>query len=184
MSSKNIYDFKIETQSGDLIPMADFKGKVLLIVNTASRCGFTPQYKDLENLYEKYHEKGLEILDFPCNQFGQQSPESDSETTQFCQLNYGTKFPQYKKIEVNGEEETELYKWLKQQKGFGGFDTNTKLGKLLDDMMSKQDPNYADNPDIKWNFTKFLVDRHGNVVARFEPTDSMKSVEKEIQKIL
>ena len=164
--------------------MSDFKGKVLLIVNTASRCGFTPQYEDLERLYEKYNSKGLEILDFPCNQFGQQSPESDAETTQFCQLNYGTKFPQFKKIEVNGANETELYKWLKQQKGFGGFDTNTQFGKLLDEMMSKQDPNYADSSDIKWNFTKFLVDRNGNVVARFEPTDSMENVEKKIQEII
>ena len=184
MSGKNIYDFKIVSQSGDSIPMSDFKGKVLLIVNTASRCGFTPQYDDLERLYEKYSGKGLEILDFPCNQFGQQSPESDEETTQFCQLNYGTKFPQYKKIDVNGANETELYKWLKQQKGFGGFDTNTQFGKLLDEMMSKQDPNYADSPDIKWNFTKFLVDRDGNVVARFEPTESMENVERKIQEIL
>ncbi|MCM1490628.1 MAG: glutathione peroxidase [Muribaculum sp.] len=184
MSDKSIYDFKIVSQSGDTIPMSDFKEKVLLIVNTASRCGFTPQYEDLERLYEKYHDKGLEILDFPCNQFGQQSPESDKETTQFCQLNYGTKFPQYKKIEVNGANQTELYKWLKQQKGFGVFDTNTQFGKILDEMMSKQDPNYADSPDIKWNFTKFLIDREGNVVARFEPTDSMEIVEREIQKIL
>ncbi len=184
MAQKNIYDFKIVSQKGDSVPMSDFKGKVLLIVNTASRCGFTPQYEDLERLYEAYNEKGLEILDFPCNQFGQQSPESDAETTQFCQLNYGTKFPQFKKIEVNGANETELYKWLKEQKGFGGFDTNTKFGKLLDEMMSKQDPNYADSNDIKWNFTKFLIDRDGNVVARFEPTDSMEKVEKAIQKLL
>lgn len=184
MTGKSIYDFKIETQSGEQIPMSDFKGQVLLIVNTASRCGFTPQYEDLEQLYEKYSDKGLEILDFPCNQFGQQSPESDQETTQFCQLNYGTKFPQYKKIEVNGPNQTELYKWLEQQKGFGGFDTNTKFGKLLDEMMSKQDPNYASSPDIKWNFTKFLVDRNGNVVARFEPTDSMEIVEKKVQEVL
>lgn len=184
MAPKNIYDFRIVTQSGESISMADFKGKVLLIVNTASRCGFTPQYEDLERLYEAYRDKGLEILDFPCNQFGQQSPESDEETTQFCQLNYGTKFPQYKKIEVNGDNQTELYKWLKQEKGFDGFDTDTRLGKILDDMMSKQDPNYADSPDIKWNFTKFLIDRDGNVVARFEPTESMENVEKEIKRIL
>ncbi len=184
MAQKSIYDFNIVSQSGDSISMSDFKGKVLLIVNTASRCGFTPQYEDLERLYETYKEKGLEILDFPCNQFGQQSPESDEETTQFCQLNYGTKFPQYKKIEVNGDNQTELYKWLKQKKGFGGFDTDTRLGKILDDMMSKQDPNYAENPDIKWNFTKFLIDRDGNVVGRFEPTESMENVEKEILKIL
>ena len=184
MSDKSIYDLKIETQTGDSVPMADFKGKVLLIVNTASRCGFTPQYEDLEKLYEKYSDKGLVILDFPCNQFGQQSPESDAETTQFCQLNYGTKFPQYKKIEVNGPNETPLYKWLKEQKGFGGFDTNTKFGKILDEMMSKQDSDYAQSADIKWNFTKFLVNRDGNVVVRFEPTDSMAVVDKKIEEIL
>lgn len=177
---QTLYNFSATAQSGESVSLNKYKGKVVLIVNTASRCGFTPQYADLERLYEAYSEKGLEILDFPCNQFGQQSPESDEETTQFCQLNYGTQFPQYRKIEVNGENETPLYAWLKSQKGFAGFDKSHKLGELLDTMLRKANPDYDKSPDIKWNFTKFLIDREGNVVERFEPTTDMKVVEESI----
>ena len=182
--AENLYDFTAKTQSGEEINLDKYKGEVVLIVNTASKCGFTPQYTDLESLYEKYHNKGFNILDFPCNQFGNQSPESDEETTQFCKLNYGTKFPQFSKIEVNGKNETPLYSWLKSQKSFNGFDKSNKMGQLLDSMLSQQNPNYASNPDIKWNFTKFLIDREGNVVARFEPTEDMTSVENKIIELL
>ena len=183
-NAENLYDFTAKTQSGEEIKLDKYKGEVVLIVNTASKCGFTPQYSDLESLYEKYYDKGFDILDFPCNQFGNQSPESDEETTQFCQLNYGTKFPQFSKIEVNGKNETPLYSWLKSQKGFKGFDTSDKMGQLLDSMLSQQNPDYASNPDIKWNFTKFLIDREGNVVARFEPTEDMTTIENEISELL
>lgn len=179
-----LYDFTAKAQNGETVSLDKYKGKVVLVVNTASRCGFTPQYTDLERMYEAYSGKGFEILDFPCNQFGEQSPESDEETTQFCQLNYGTQFPQYSKIEVNGENETPLYAWLKSQKGFEGFDKSHKLGVLLDTMLSQQNPDYAQSPDIKWNFTKFLIDRKGRVVARFEPTADMSEVERAIAELL
>ena len=142
-NAENLYDFTAKTQSDEELNLDKYKGEVVLIVNTASKCGFTPQYSDLESLYEKYHDKGFDILDFPCNQFGNQSPESDEETTQFCQLNYGTKFSQFSKIEVNGKNETPLYSWLKSQKGFKGFDKSNKMGQLLDSMLSRQNTDYA-----------------------------------------
>lgn len=177
---KTLYNFSATAQGGESVSLNKYKGKVVLIVNTASLCGFTPQYADLERFYEAYSDKGFEILDFPCNQFGSQSPESDEETTKFCEANYGTQFPQYSKIEVNGENETPLYAWLKSQKGFAGFDKSQKLGELLDTMLRKANPDYDKSPDIKWNFTKFLIDREGNVVERFEPTTDMKVVEEAI----
>lgn len=181
---KTIYDINVLTKKGEEVSLKQYEGKVLLIVNTASRCGFTPQYKELEAMYERLYEKGFEILDFPCNQFGEQAPGTDEEITQFCQLNYGTKFPQFKKIDVNGENQTALYAFLKSEKGFEGFDMEDKLGPLLDQMMTKADPNYKENPDIKWNFTKFLVNRKGEVVARFEPTHNMEDVEKQCAALL
>ena len=181
---KTIYDINVLTKKGEEVSLKQYEGKVLLIVNTASRCGFTPQYKELEAMYERLNSKGFEILDFPCNQFGEQAPGTDEEITQFCQLNYGTKFPQFKKIEVNGENQTPLYAFLKSQKGFEGFDMEDKLGPLLDQMMTKADPNYKENPDIKWNFTKFLINRKGEVVARFEPTHNMEDVEKQCEALL
>ncbi len=181
---KTVYDFNVLDKKGQEVSLRQFEGKVLLIVNTASRCGFTPQYEALEGMYERLKERGLEILDFPCNQFGQQAPESDEEYTQFCSLNYGTKFPQFKKIEVNGENESPLFTWLKEQKGFEGFDEGDKLAGLLDGMLRKADPDYDKKPSIKWNFTKFLVNRKGEVVARFEPTHDMVDVEKQIEALL
>ena len=155
-----IYDFEVTTNKGEVVSMNQYKGKVLLIVNTATGCGFTPQYKGLEDLYLKYKEQGLEILDFPCNQFAGQAPGSDEEIHQFCTLRYNTTFPRFKKIDVNGEHEYPLYTFLKaEQKG--------KMG-------SK----------IKWNFTKFLVDKEGNVVKRFAPTDKPEKIEKDIVALL
>jgi len=181
---KTVYDFSVKDRKGNMVKIGEYKGEVLLVVNTATRCGFTPQYSELEQLYEKYHAQGFTILDFPCNQFGGQAPGTAEEIREFCQLNFGTRFPQFKKIDVNGEKADPLFVYLKEQKGFGGFDPNHKLTPILDEMLSKADPNYKDNADIKWNFTKFLVDKQGKVVARFEPTTDLSVVEAEIVKLL
>ena len=181
---KTIYDFEVMAQGNKPVKLDEYKCKVLLVVNTASKCGFTPQYADLEAINKRFADRDFAILDFPCNQFGNQSPESDAETTQFCQLNYGTTFPQFKKIEVNGENEAPLYTWLKAQKGFAGFDKDHKLTPILDKLLGEADPDYASKSDIKWNFTKFLIDRNGNVVARFEPTTDMAVVANAIEALL
>ena len=151
-----IYDFKVKTREGSDYSLADLRGKVLLIVNTATGCGFTPQYEGLEKLYEKYHDKGLEILDFPCDQFAHQAPGTNEEIRNFCVLHYQTQFEQLAKIEVNGGGAEPLYKWLKEQKG--GM--------------------------IKWNFTKFLVDREGKVVKRFSPMTKPEKIEKDIAELM
>ncbi len=183
-SAQMVYDFKVTNDEGKEVSLSDYKGKVILIVNTATRCGFTPQYKELEELYQKYSQSGLEILDFPCNQFGQQAPGSIEEIHNFCTANFNIHFPQFDKIDVNGDNAHPLFTYLKSKQAFGGFDLNERLGKLLDDMMRKKDPEFDKNPDIKWNFTKFLIDRQGNVIKRFEPTDKMADVEMEIAKAL
>lgn len=183
-SAQTVYDFKVTNDEGKEVSLSDYKGKVMIIVNTATRCGFTPQYKELEELYQKYSQSGLEILDFPCNQFGQQAPGSIEEIHNFCTANFNIHFPQFDKIDVNGDNAHPLFTYLKSKQAFGGFDLNERLGKLLDDMMRKKDPEFDKNPDIKWNFTKFLIDRQGNVIKRFEPTDKMADVEMEIAKAL
>ena len=180
LSAQSIYDFKVKDDVGQEVSLSDYKGKVLLIVNTATRCGFTPQYKELEALYEKYRSEGLEILDFPCNQFGQQAPGTIQEIHQFCEANFDIHFPQFDKIEVNGANEHPLYTYLKAQKGFGGFDVNDQRGKMMDGMLRKQDADYDKKSDIKWNFTKFLVSRDGRVLKRYEPTDEMTGIEADI----
>ncbi len=182
--AQNVYDFTVKDRRGNDVSLNEYKGKVLLIVNTATRCGFTPQYEELEALYKNYKDKGLEILDFPCNQFGEQAPGSEEEIHEFCTLNFGTEFPQFKKIEVNGENELPLYTFLKSKCGFKGFDKDHKIGALLDEMLSKADPDYARKPDIKWNFTKFLIDRKGNVVDRYEPTTAIQVIEDAIKQLL
>lgn len=182
--AQSVYDFKVNDDAGKEVSLTDYKGKVLLIVNTATRCGFTPQYKELEALYEQYAGQGLDILDFPCNQFGEQAPGSIEEIHQFCTVNFNIQFPQFDKIEVNGENEHPLYTYLKSQKGFGGFDLSDKTGKLLDDMLRKRDANYDKNADIKWNFTKFLVSRDGKVLKRYEPTEKIETIEADIKKEL
>ena len=179
-SGMSIYDFTVKDDVGKDVSLSDYKGKVLLIVNTATRCGFTPQYKELEALYEKFRSEGLEILDFPCNQFGEQAPGTIQEIHQFCSANFDIQFPQFDKIDVNGENETPLYTYLKAQKGFSGFDLNDKTGKFMDEMLRKQDADYDKKSDIKWNFTKFLVSRDGRVLKRYEPTDKMTDIEADI----
>ncbi len=173
----SIYDYNVPAANGENLALSTLKGKVLVIVNTATGCGFTPQYEGLEKMYESYHEKGLEIIDVPCNQFGHQAPGSDDEIHQFCTLHYNTKFPQMKKSDVNGPSELPLYTYLKSQQGFKGFGEH-KHKEILEKMMAEKDPNWKSSPDIKWNFTKFVVDRQGNVVARFEPTADIQEVEK------
>ena len=157
---------------------------VVLIVNTATQCGFTPQYDDLQNIYEKYNGAGFEILDFPCNQFGNQAPGSNEEIVSFCDAKFGITFKHYAKIDVNGENEHPLYRFLKEEKGFKGFDEENPLTPLLKSMLERTHKDYAETSDIKWNFTKFLIDREGHVVERFEPTDSMDVVEEKIRELL
>ncbi len=181
----NIYDFEILQKDGNLKSMNDFKGKTILIVNSATHCGFTYQYEELKQLHNKFSDKGLIILDFPCNQFGEQAKGTNAEITEFCQLNYNTPYEMYAKIEVNGENETPLFKYLKLQKGFKGFNNpNHPLNEKLKDMFLKMDENYEKSDDIKWNFTKFLVDKNGAVVGRFEPVDDIHILEKAIEDII
>ena len=178
-----IYDYKLKKGTGEVLDLNDLKGKVVMIVNTATGCGFTPQYAPIEDMYKKYHDQGLEILDIPCNQFGSQAPGTDEEIHNFCTLHYNTTFEQMQKADVNGENELPLYTYLKSQKGFEGLGSG-ETSRLLKDMFSKMDPNWENSPSIKWNFTKFIVDREGNVVARFEPTADMEEVENCIKSLL
>lgn len=170
-----IYDFTVKDRSGNDVPLADYKGKVLLVVNTATECGFTPTYADLQKLYSDLSGKGFEIIDLPCNQFGQQAPGTADEIHTFCTGRFGVTFPQFGKVEVNGGNESPLYTWLKSQKGFAGFDPDHKITPILVDILGKADPDWESSPDIKWNFTKFLIDRDGNVAARFEPTADVET---------
>jgi len=157
----SVYDFTCQTITGEEKPLADFEGKLLLIVNTASKCGFTPQFEGLEKLYEKYKKKGLVILGFPCNQFARQDPGSEEEIQEFCQVNYGVNFPMFGKIRVNGSGTDPLYQYLK-----------------------KEAPGRLGTEAIKWNFTKFLVDRKGKVVRRYAPLETPEEIEKDIKKML
>ncbi len=177
------YDLSVTAPDGSEISMKDFEGKVVLVVNTATGCGFTPHYKDLEEMYEKFHDQGFEIIDVPCNQFAGQAPESDEEIHEFCQLKYHTQFPQMKKSDVNGEDAIELFKFLKAEKGFGGFGKGPKA-LAMSALLKKMDKDYKNNPEIKWNFTKFIIDRKGEVVARFEPTADMKKVAECVEKLI
>ena len=179
----SVYDYSVVTPKGEEVSLKNYEGKVLLIVNTATGCGFTPQYKDLEAIYEADHDKGLEIIDVPCNQFAGQTPGTDEEIHEFCTLKYNTQFPQMKKSDVNGENELPLYTYLKSQKGFEGFGKGAKAA-AFGVMMKKFDKDYKNNPAIKWNFTKFVCDRQGNVVARFEPTADMKEVKACVESLL
>lgn len=178
----SIYDIIVKNRKGEDVNLSEFKGKVLLIVNTATGCGFTPQYEGLENMYKKFHDRGFEVLDFPCNQFGSQAPGSDDEIHEFCTLKYHTSFDQFQKIDVNGENESPLFTYLKEQQGFKGFDGIK--GKAFGAVVKMTDPDYKNNSKIKWNFTKFLVDRDGNVVDRFESTVTPEKIEARVEKLL
>ena len=178
------YDFTVLAQNGSEVSLSDYRGKVLLIVNTATGCGFTPQYRELQEIYEAHRDGGLEILDFPCNQFGGQAPGSDEEIHDFCTGRFGITFPQFSKVDVNGEDAIPLYKWLTENTKFEGFDKLHPIGMLLSQMLKKQDKNYKETSTIKWNFTKFLIDRNGEIAARFEPTASLKKVQAKIEEVL
>ena len=178
----NIYDFNVKAQDGREVSLKEYEGKVLLVVNTATGCGFTPQYKELQELYDEFKEKGFEILDFPCNQFGEQAPGSDEEIYTFCTGRFGITFPQFSKVDVNGESAIPLYKWLTKNTKFEGFGMSP-MGMMLSGVVKKTDKDYKNNGNVKWNFTKFLIDRNGEIVARFEPTD-MKKLKAAIEKCL
>jgi glutathione peroxidase len=184
MCNMTIYDFKAKTIKGTEKSISDYAGSVLLIVNTASGCGFTPQYEGLQKLYETYHSKGLEILGFPSNQFLEQEPGSDEEIQSFCSLNFGVTFPLFSKTDVRGETANPLFKFLIQQAPFEGFDTAYEMGRKIEDVVRKNYPQNLEGDDIKWNFTKFLVDREGNDISRYESYITPAELNLEIESLL
>lgn len=179
----NIYDFTVKAQDGSEVSLSDYKGKVLLVVNTATGCGFTPQYTPLQELYDAHHEDGLEILDFPCNQFRNQAPGTDDEIHTFCTGRFGITFPQFAKIEVLGENADPLFKYLSENTTFEGFGKGA-AALAMKAVVKMMDKDYTKNGNVKWNFTKFLIDREGNIIARFEPTCSMDEVKKKVEELL
>lgn len=179
----SIYDFKFKNRKGEEVSMADFKGKVLLIVNTATGCGFTPQYEGIEKLYEELHDKGFEVLDFPCNQFGHQAPGDDNEIHEFCTAKYKTQFDQMAKVEVNGDEALPLWNYLKLEIPDDPEPKGMK-NKLAMKAISKIPGISKEKGFIKWNFTKFVVDRNGKVVYRFGPTDEPKDFADKIKELI
>lgn len=178
----SIYDFSVKTRKGEDVSLADYKGKVILIVNTATGCGFTPQYKELQEMYEKYADNGFEILDFPCNQFAEQAPGTDDEIHTFCTGRFGITFPQFAKVDVIGDEAIPLFKYLSENTTFAGF--KGAMGLVLNPIAAKMDKDYKNNGNIKWNFTKFLIDREGNIVGRYEPTDKISNITKKLEEVL
>lgn len=178
----SIYDYTVKTRKGEDFNLSELKGKVIMVVNTATGCGFTPQYKAIEELYEKYHEKGFEVLDFPCNQFGHQAPGSDDEIHEFCTAKYKTQFEQLKKIDVNGENEAPLYTYLKgavKEEAVKGLKNKMAMG-----MIKKISSTAKEENDIKWNFTKFLVNKNGEAVKRYSPVVKPEDIEKDILELL
>jgi len=164
----SIYDFKVNTLSGEEVSLRKYMGKVLIIVNTASKCGFTPQFSDLEKIYQEYNKQGVEVLGFPSNQFAEQEPGDSHEIQNFCQINYGVTFPLFEKSEVRGANAHPLFKYLSQSASFKGFDVTSPKGKSLQDFLQEKFPDSLLGDSIKWNFTKFLINREGDVVERFE----------------
>lgn len=179
----SVYQFSLPTKSGELQSLKDFEGKVLIIVNTASKCGFTHQYEALEALYKQYKEQGLEIIAVPCNQFGEEEPGSNSEIQSFCKLNYGVTFTVMGKADVRDESALDLFKYMIREHPFQGFPASDKT-EMLTDYLNGIDPNYLNDDEVKWNFTKFVVDRKGNVVGRFEPVVSPEEMEAFIKELL
>ena len=178
----NIYDLKVKTGKGEDFDLSTLKGKVSLVVNTATGCGFTPQYEGIESLYEKYHDKGFEVLDFPCNQFGHQAPGTNDEIHEFCTAKYNTKFDQLAKIEVNGENASDVFKILKEQQP--NEEIKGVKNKMAMKAIKKISKTCVNPEDIKWNFTKFLVDKEGNAVKRYDPTFNPKDIEKDLIELL
>ena len=180
---KTVYDFTVKDRKGNEVSLDAYRGKVLLIVNTATGCGFTPHYEPLEAMYRDLRAKGFEILDFPSNQFAGPAPGSDDEIHEFCTLKFGADFPQFKKIDVNGETADPLYAFLATEKPFAGFGKGIKNA-MLEKFANMNNKQFGEKAYIKWNFTKFLVDREGKVVARFEPTVDMKDVRAAVEEAL
>lgn len=180
----SVYDFTVKDTEGNDVSLKEYEGKVLLIINSATECGFTPQYNELTDIYNEFKDDGFIILDFPCNQFGNQAPGTGEEIREACRLKFLVEYPIFEKIEVNGDNEEALYTYLKSQTSFEGFDQDHELTSRIEGRVSQIDPDYMNNNDIKWNFTKFLVDREGNVVERFEPTKNLDIVKEEISKLL
>ncbi len=179
-----IYDFKFRDTDDEVVSLGDYKGQVMLITNTASKCGFTPQYEGLQALYEQYSNKGLEIIGFPSNQFLEQEPGSNEEIRSFCQLNYGVSFPLSQKVEVRDENADPLFKYLTSEKSFEGFDVSTEGGQKMQGFLSEKLPHLLEGNEIKWNFTKFLVDKEGNVVKRYESPIAPEAIAADIEKYL
>ena len=177
-----VYDFTVKDRQGNDFSLDQYRGKVLLIVNTATGCGFTPQYEELENIYEELKDEGFELLDFPCNQFMNQAPGTDEEINNECKMRFGTTFPRFKKIDVNGENAIPLYKWLTENTVFQGFEG--KMATMMKLMAKARDKDYKNNGKIKWNFTKFVIDRNGEIAARFEPTADLAAVNAKIKEVL
>ena len=180
---KTVYDFMVKDRAGNDVSLSEYNNKVLLIVNTATGCGFTPHYDPLEAMYRDLRDKGFEILDFPCNQFANQAPGDEEEIHQFCKLKYGTEFPQFAKIDVNGENAEPLFAYLASEKPFEGFGKGLK-NVALKKFTELNNKKFGDKAYIKWNFTKFLIDREGNVVLRFEPTTDMADVRIAVEALL
>ncbi len=180
----NLYDYTVKDMNGNDVKLSEYKDKVVLVINTATECGFTPQYAPLESLYKKYLDKGFIILDFPCNQFGEQAPGTVDEIHTFCTGRFGITFPQFGKIDVNGDNAIDLYKDLVNNTKFEGFDKEHEITPILEDLLPKFDKDWNKKSTIKWNFTKFLFDREGNLVKRFEPTFALNKLEDNIVKLL
>ena len=180
----SVYDFTARDIDGNEVDLKDYKGKALLIVNTASECGFTPQYEDLQKIYDLYQDKGLEILGFPCNQFMAQEPGVNEDIESFCKLNYGVSFQLFDKIDVNGKDAHPLFKYLKEEKHFKGLDMENPTNKILVPMLKERYPNFSVGNAIRWNFTKFLVDRKGQVVQRYESSVDPMSIEPQVKELI
>ena len=176
----SIYDFTVKNLEGTEKALADYQGKVLLIVNTATGCGFTPQYAELQEIYDEYQKNGLEILDFPCNQFGNQAPGTDEEIHTFCTGRFGITFPQFAKIDVRGENAHPLFQYLARNTEFEGFGMSP-MGLMMNGVAKKMDKDFKKNGEVKWNFTKFLIGRDGQIIARFEPTADMKTGKEKVK---
>lgn len=179
----SIYDFKVKAQDGNEVSLEDYRGKVLLIINSATGCGFTPQYEGLQELYDAHKKDGFEILDFPCNQFFDQAPGTDEDIHTFCTGRFGITFPQFSKVNVIGENADPLFKYLAENTTFNGFGKGA-MALLLKTSVKKMDKNYKENSNIKWNFTKFLIDRDGHIIARFEPTEPMDTIKEKVEEII
>lgn len=180
----SIYDFQVSSINGKLVVLSAYSGKVLLIVNTASKCSYSRQFAGLQKLYESHHEQGFEILGFPCNQFNEKEPGSNAEVQEYCESNFGVTFPLFEKMEVRGLSTHPLFQYLTQQAPFQGFDTQTSDGQWMQDFLQEKHPEIYAGDGIKWNFSKFLIDRNGHVKARFETTTEPFDIESVVESLL